>query len=174
MPIILALVFASCSTQSKLVRDPIIINNGQQLYNLLLDSLYVQQDSIALWNRDGVVFFRMQFINNHFENIRSSEDGSPTLQRIVSKVVSGQEVRVNVKSAERYYFVLPVRYYFADVKPGSAIMLVNMAPKIDINNTTDKPVNWFNKFFDMDTAESEVKGSPCIMLPWLSVKGKVQ
>ena len=171
---LLALLTASCGTNAKLAKAPVVITNGGQLYHTLLDSLYQQQDSLALWNRDGIVFFRMQLHNNHFENIRSSENVPPVLVRIVSKLIINQNVDVNTKVAKNYYFVLPVRYYFANNKPGSLRPLLDATPKIDIAKLTDSPMNWFNQFFDMDTAEGEIKGSPCILLPWLYIRGKVQ
>src|ERR1043166_1236277 len=102
--ILLVLAVISCSSPTKLAKTPVVITNGDQLYNVLLDSLYIQHDSLALWNRDGVVFFRMQFSNNHFENIRSSENSPPVLVRIVSKIIAAQEVHMNTKAARNYYF----------------------------------------------------------------------
>ncbi|MFT3934010.1 MAG: hypothetical protein QM726_10375 [Chitinophagaceae bacterium] len=158
----------------KLAKTPVVITNGSQVYQTLLDSLYKQQDSLALCGRDGVVFFRMQLHNHHFENIRSSENAPPLLVKIISKIIINQDVRINTKIAKGDYFVLPVKYYFANNKPATFSSLLDATPKIDITQLSNKPINLFDKFFDMNTAEGEIMGAPCILLPWLSIQGKVQ
>lgn len=155
------------------MRKPVTVINGDQLYKILLDSLYTQRDSLEMWGGQGTVFFRMQLNKTHFENVQSSEKVPPVLVRIVSNVLRSQEVQVNTKHTGRYYYVLPVRYYFGGGKPGNAGTLISTIPKVDISNLTDKPVNWFNQFFGLEAAEGELKGVPCIFLPWLTVTGKV-
>jgi hypothetical protein len=172
--ILMMLFIASCNSPEKLARTPVVVSNGDHFYRILLDSIYLQQDSLAKWNKDGVVFFRMDYRNNHFVNVRNSENTPPLLVRIVKNVSTNEEVQVNKKTAGKYYFVLPIRYDFAGNKSGSLHPMLDATPKVDISKITDKPINWFNLFFDMDTSTAETRGHPCILLPWLFLKGKEQ
>lgn len=168
------IVVSGCGPSKKLAKSPVQIINGDKLYAVLLNAFYAQQDSLAMLNSDGVAFFRMEYKNNHFQNIRSAENAPPMLLRIVSKALVEQEVQLNTKSASNYYFVLPVRYYFANSSTKSLQPLLEATPKIDIDKLMGRPINWFDLFFDIETANKEVKGMPCILLPWLSIKGRVQ
>lgn len=172
LPVLVAI--SSCGVSKKTATSPVVITNGDKLYAVLLDSIYKQQDSLALLNNDGVAFFRMEFNKNHFENIHYAENPPQVLVRVISDLLARQEVQLSTKSAKNYYFVLPVRYYFANGKSNSFRPVLEATPSIDISKLNGKPINWFNQFFDISTTEYGLKGMPTILLPWLTVKGRVQ
>jgi hypothetical protein len=144
--ILLMSFIASCSSPAKSAKTPVVVSNGDHFYRILLDSIYMQQDYLAQWNKGGVVFFRMDYRNNHFVNVRNSENSPPLLVRIVRNVSTNEVVQVNKKNAGKYFFVLPIRFDFTDNDDGSLHPLLDATPKIDISKITDKPINWFDLF----------------------------
>lgn len=135
-------------------------------------------DSLSKMNRQGTVFVRFKVAKSGIIDIKCSSGTPPLLSEALGEMLRKVERSVFSSNKRKEYYVLPVEFDFLtnSAKKTTLAELLTQLPAItdyDFLLEASSP-NKFNEFFDLGgTDPAFIYGIKCILLPTISISGKI-
>ena len=172
LPTLLCFLFSlvANSQDTALVDKPILLEDGEILYNKIRTAANNQMDSLVKIRYSGFIF--LGFRTGKGDTIisaRTTRNSPPILSKVVIEAILGQRFKVPDLDCKDISFVLPIRFNFLqnsdNLRDHMGLIELNLKDSSNFLYRSE-----FNDFFDFNSDQKSMFGTLTIFLPWIYIR----